>query len=128
MAEQKIGKKVIEWLGRAVKDLSSLQVETYRADISATVSNAGNQPIPLDTFIENLEVKVDPSADTLKLVMVTIGKVDYDTAVLYSSQLDESDERFITHHMEAYEAAAAARAEIAGMAFRLAQGAVVPND
>ena len=60
--------------------------------------------------------------------MVTIGKVDYDTAVHYSSQLDESDERFITHHMEAYEAAAAARAEIAGMAFRLAQGAVVPND
>lgn len=117
-----VGKKVTDWLVDAVKDLSSLQVESYKCDITAKVTTAG--PVPLKDFIDKLELEVTDTS-TCKVLMVTQGKVDHDTVVLYSDKLEEDDERFITHHKDIYEAAAKARSEVVDLAFRFARGETV---
>jgi len=123
-----VREKVTNWLVDAVKDLSSLQVETYKCNITAKVTTPPGQKVSLKKFIEKLELEVDGSSDTCKVIMVTHGKIDHDTRVLFSDQLSTDDQRFITHHMEAYEAAAKARSEVVDLAMRLAQSTVVPDE
>ncbi|MEM9717302.1 MAG: hypothetical protein AAF826_12375 [Pseudomonadota bacterium] len=123
MAE--VREKVTEWLANAVKDVSTLQVETYKCDITAKVTTSGI--VSLSDFIDNLELEVDGSSDTCKVIMVTHGKIDHDTMVLYSNNLSADDQRFVTHHRETYEAAAKARSEVVDLAMRLARGAIVPE-
>lgn len=120
-----VGNKVTSWLVDAVKDVSTLQVETYKCDITAKVSTPG--PVSLGDFIDKLELEVDGSNNSCKVVMVTHGKVDHDTMVLYSNEVSEDDERFIAHHKEIYEAAAKARSEVVSLALKFARDAVVPD-
>ncbi len=122
-----VGERVTKWLVDAIKDLSSLQVETYKCNIIAKVTTPPDQKVPLKNFIENLRLEVDGSSDTCKVIMVTHGKIDLDTKVLYSNQLSTDDERFITHHLETYEAAAKARSEVVELAMRLARNERVPD-
>lgn len=123
MAE-KIGQRVISWLGDAVRDLSSLQVETYKVDLTAEVEGSGK--VGLDEFIDNLTVKVNTGENTLKVVMVTQSKFDHDTVVLVSSELEEGDEALIEQHHAILAAASKARSDVIELALRFAKGEVLP--
>jgi len=124
---QKIGEKVVSWLGDAVKDLSSLQVETYKVDITAQVNAGAGGPVPLKDFIDGLKVDVNTGENTLKVVMVTQSKVDHDTVVLVSSELEEGDEALIAQHHAVVAAASKARSDVIELALRFAKGEVLPD-
>ena len=116
-----VGEKIAGWLADAAKDVATLQVETYKVKITANVTTNGT--VPLDEFMDNLSVNVD--SGTCKVVMVSKAKIDHDTVVLYTEEMTEDDERFVTHHREIFEAAASARSEVVRLALNFARGADV---
>lgn len=120
-----VGEKVTSWLVDAVKDVTTLQVETYKCNITANVATAG--PTSLKDFIDDLKLEVDATDNSCKVIMVTHGKVDHDTMVMYSNEMSADDERFVVHHKEIYEAAAKARSEVVSLAVKFARDAVVPD-
>lgn len=120
-----VGEKVTSWLVDAVKDVTTLQVETYKCNITASVATAG--PTSLKDFIDDLKLEVDATDNSCKVIMVTHGKVDHDTMVMYSNEMSADDERFVVHHKEIYEAAAKARSEVVSLAVKFARDAVVPD-
>lgn len=117
-----VGGKIGKWIKEGLDDISSLQVETYKANLTLPAQTPGE--VNLKDFIGELNVKIDPGTDNqnLHVVMVTRSEIDHDTRVIYSANMTEDDEKFVKQHAEIVKAAAAARSEFVQLAVKFFKG------